>query len=106
MKAEHWQKIEEIFNEALILPIEQRTLFIAQKSAGDIELNDEINALVSEIERDDKFLNDSVFTLCARLAKSEPEILRAAVFNGCLETVFTTADSKHKPNQVLEKENL
>jgi hypothetical protein len=74
MKLERWQKIEEIFNEALILPIDQRTSFITQKSAGDVELDNEINALILEAETESDFLIDSVFAMCNKLIKSELKI--------------------------------
>lgn len=80
MSQERWKKIEEIFNKALILPVEQRTSFIARKSAGDIELCNEINELVSEAESDEKLLDDSIFTFCRQLIRTELK-LGSAVFD-------------------------
>jgi hypothetical protein len=71
MQAKRWQKIEQIFNEALVLPENQRTSFIAEESAGDIELSNEVLSLVAEIERDEDFLDDSVFTVGTELIKQE-----------------------------------
>ncbi len=80
MQAKRWQKIEQIFNEALVLPENQRTSFIAEESAGDIELSNEVLSLVAEIERDEDFLDDSVFTVGTELIKQE------------LKTVLTQSD--------------
>ncbi len=80
MQATRWQKVEQIFNEALVLPENQRTSFIVQKSDGDVELSNEVLSLIAEIERDEKFLDDSVFTLGTELVKQE------------LKTVLTQSD--------------
>jgi hypothetical protein len=80
MQATRWQKVEQIFNEALVLPENQRTSFIVQKSDDDVELSNEVLSLIAEIERDEKFLDDSVFTLGTELVKQE------------LKTVLTQSD--------------
>ncbi len=71
MQAEQWQKIEQIFNEAVALPENQRVFFIAEKSSGDVELKEEVLSLIAEIERDENFLTNSVFDLGAKLFKKE-----------------------------------
>jgi len=80
MQATRWQKVEQIFNEALVLPENQKTSFIVQKSDGDVELSNEVLSLIAEIERDENFLDDSVFTLGTELVKQE------------LKTVLTQSD--------------
>ncbi len=80
MQAKRWQKIEQIFNEALVLPENQRTSFIAEESDGDVELSNEILSLVAEFEIDEKFLSDPIFTLGTELIKQE------------LKTVFSQSD--------------
>ncbi len=70
MNQERWQKMGETFNKNLILPVEQRTLPIDRRWAGDIELGDEINELVSEAESAGKLSSDLIFTLCRRLIKT------------------------------------
>ncbi len=90
MQATRWQKLEQIFNEALVLPIDQRKSFIVQKSAGDPKLSNEILSLVEEIEKDDNFLDDSVFGLGTQLIKKE------------LNTVLTQSDfDSHRLQKLL-----
>ena len=90
MLAERWQKIEQILNEALVLPENQRTSFIAQESAGDLKLCNEVLSLVAEIESDENFLDDSVFTLGTQLIKQE------------LKTVLTQSDfDSHRLQELL-----
>ncbi len=90
MQAERWQKIEQIFNEALVLPENQRTSFIVKKSAGDVELSNQVLSLVAKDEMDENFLGDSVLTLGTRLIKQE------------LKTVLTQSDfGSHELQKLL-----
>ncbi len=75
MQATRWQKVEQIFNEALVLPENQRTSFIVQKSDGDVELSNEVLSLIAEFEVDEKFLSDPIFNLGTQLINRESHLL-------------------------------
>ncbi len=48
MSANRWQQIEEIFQSALDLAPAERLRFVAEHSAGDIELKQEVEKLLKE----------------------------------------------------------
>lgn len=67
MKEDWWSRIEEIFNKAIILPKKQRYEFIESLCISDIQLRDEILALLSEDELEDVSISNSPFNLGTKL---------------------------------------
>ena len=64
MDAEKWQKINELFHEALKLKTGERDLFLASSSQGDDKLYGEVRKLLSAYEKSDDFIKSPV--LCTR----------------------------------------
>jgi serine/threonine protein kinase/Tol biopolymer transport system component len=62
-----WQTIEEIFNGALGLPRSEREAFLTSASGDDADLRAEVDELLSEADRPNKFLSESDFALSAHL---------------------------------------
>src|SRR6185369_16212129 len=58
MKPADHQKVIEIFNDALELPVDQRAQFLAQECGADTELLKEVESLLAS--NDDMFLEDDV----------------------------------------------
>jgi hypothetical protein len=47
MTSEHWQRIENLYHEALKLEAEQRAAFLVEASGGDAELRREVESLLA-----------------------------------------------------------
>ena len=60
MSPEHWQRIEEIFQTALDLSLSQRAGFVAEKCAGDVALQAEVEKLLSQFEEAGSFIEQPV----------------------------------------------
>lgn len=56
MSPERWQKIEEIFQDALDLPPSRRADFVAEKCADDAELKAEVEKLLLQFEDASNFI--------------------------------------------------
>ena len=73
MRENLWSKIEDIFNKAVVLPKNQRHEFVDKLCITDETLRDEILALLSEDDRENNVLNQSVFNLGINLLDEELE---------------------------------
>src|ERR1051326_6281912 len=75
MTPEHWQRVDEIFQAAIELPLEKRDLFLTQACAGDQTLRSEIEALIASDEHGLSFIEDPAFEMAANLlVSSKPEL--------------------------------
>jgi len=63
MNSLRWQEIEELFNQALALPLDERTSFLTSTCGDDAALRAEIDSLLSEVDQPDLFLSESNFTM-------------------------------------------
>jgi hypothetical protein len=66
MQNNNWQKIEEIFNYAVVLPVAERRRFVEETCNQDPELRDEIISLIDSDCLEDSFIDEPVFTLGAQ----------------------------------------
>jgi len=71
MQTTRWQKIEQIFNEAVGLSPETREQFVAEKCGGDDDLCREILALLIEDSQNSAFLNEPLFSDGLRLLDND-----------------------------------
>lgn len=80
MAAENWQKLKEIFQDALNLPIENRLDFVRSKTGGDEELFDKVkNLLASYVEADD-FIESSTFAVADFISDGgEPSLINQKI---------------------------
>ncbi|MFN2533102.1 MAG: protein kinase [Pyrinomonadaceae bacterium] len=67
MKADRWQRIEQVFHAAIQRKPEERASFLQQTCAGDKALYDDVEALLSSYEQDDSFFEDSASALAAEM---------------------------------------
>jgi hypothetical protein len=58
MDAERWRQIQDVFEEAAVLPREARDAFLSVACEGDPELRAEVASLLSSAETADTFLSD------------------------------------------------
>jgi len=56
MDTERWERIEEIFNNALILDADKREEYLAEVCSDDVGLRTEVESLISSHEDDSTFL--------------------------------------------------
>ena len=113
MKQTHWQTIEQIFNEAVALPPDERASFVAEKSGDDEELRREILALLAEDAENTDFLNEPIFSDGLRLLENDfSELLKAGKFarykllkllgRGGMGAVFLAQDTTLERNIALK----
>ncbi|HKU75582.1 MAG TPA: protein kinase [Pyrinomonadaceae bacterium] len=67
MSASQWQRIEELFHEALQLHSESREKYLALECSGDLELLNEVRSLLEETEREKTFIEAPVVDLGLRV---------------------------------------
>lgn len=66
MKADHWQRIEQIYHAALERPADQRETFIAEACSGDQATLREVAALLAANEQASGFLSELAINLEAK----------------------------------------
>jgi Tol biopolymer transport system component/predicted Ser/Thr protein kinase len=71
MPKNQWQKIEEIFNRAVVLPSAERRKFVKDVCGEDKNLCDEVLTLVEADSVEEHFLDEPVFSLGARLLDAD-----------------------------------
>jgi len=71
MDSLRWQKIEEVFNQALALRIDERESFLKSACVDDTVLRTEIDSLLREVDESDHLLSESTFALGAELLSRE-----------------------------------
>jgi serine/threonine protein kinase len=67
MDTHRWQKIEQLFNEVLALPLDEREPFLVTACSDDRRLRSEVDSLLSEVDQPSQLLSQPAFTLGARL---------------------------------------
>lgn len=67
MEEEKWNKIEQIFNQAVLLPASRRNSFVENHCNGDAVLRAEITSLLGADQESDEILEQTVFPLVAQL---------------------------------------
>src|ERR1041385_8314716 len=67
MKADRWQKIEQVFHAALERKPEERARFLHETCAGDSSLYGDVEALLASYVQDDSFFEDSASALAAEM---------------------------------------
>jgi len=67
MKADRWQKIEQVFHAALERKPEERARFLHEICAGDSSLYGDVEALLTAYVQDDSFFEDSASALAAEM---------------------------------------
>src|SRR4030095_10680715 len=67
MKADRWQKIEEVFHAAFQRKPQERATFVKQTCASDDGLYGDVKALLTSYEKDDSFFENSASALAAEM---------------------------------------
>ncbi|HMJ25048.1 MAG TPA: serine/threonine-protein kinase, partial [Pyrinomonadaceae bacterium] len=67
MNTHRWQRIEELFNAALALPLDEREPFLITACTDDHNLRSEVDSLLNEVDQPSELLSQPAFTLGARL---------------------------------------
>src|SRR3989454_10259665 len=67
LKANRWQKIEQVFHAALQRNPDERTNFLKEACAGDNGLYGNVKSLLASSDQDDSFFEHSAFALSAEM---------------------------------------
>ena len=74
MKAERWEKVDRLLDEALALPLSERDAFLNRATSGDEELRREVASLLHAHDRaDGKFLDAPALEIAARGLAARPD---------------------------------
>ena len=71
MKPERWQKIDEIYHDALDLDASRRETFLSEACAGDAELRDEVESLIASHDQAGSFIAEPALKVAARLLSED-----------------------------------
>lgn len=75
MELADWQKIEEIFFEAVSLPFDERDSFIKMKTDGNSDLYSEVYVLLENDDRQGIFLDEPIFSVGAQILSLDNETI-------------------------------
>lgn len=81
MQEKRWQKIEEIFAQAVALPLSERKRFVEEICADDEELCREILELLQEDEVNKEFLSEPVFAKALKIINNDFSELIGKIFH-------------------------
>lgn len=70
MASGRWQRVEELFHQALALPAGARAPFLATACGDDAALRAEVDSLLAQAPQSDRFLDASAFEVAARQVPS------------------------------------
>src|SRR2546430_4941387 len=87
MNSERWQRIEQVFHEALQLEAEARLSYLAQSCSEDSSLREEVESLIDSLERDSSFLVQPAFDRGLRILAKDSGALTAGRSVGPYETL-------------------
>ena len=71
MPSERWLQVEQLFAEAVTLPVDRREAFVERASGADCGLRDELTALLATVERAGPFLSSTALDVFARQISRE-----------------------------------
>jgi eukaryotic-like serine/threonine-protein kinase len=81
MLTNRWEKIEQVFNEAIAVPVAERDFFVEQACGADDDLRLEVFSLLKADNQSDEILEQSVFPLVAQLLDDDfGELLQKSDF--------------------------
>lgn len=71
MVSKQWEKIQQIFNQAVLKPEDQRYFFVKDQCGTDVDLLSQVISLLSADEHFDQILEQPVFPIVARLLDND-----------------------------------
>jgi serine/threonine protein kinase len=80
MHQDRWQRIEDIFKQAVALPPADRQKFVEKTCKGDAELCREILELLEADTAEENFLDEQVFSLGARFLDADDFLVKESEF--------------------------
>jgi TolB-like protein/Flp pilus assembly protein TadD len=71
MQASRWEKIEQVFNEAIAVPVTERVSFVERTCGADDDLRFEVISLLEADSESNEIFVESVFPLVSQLIDSD-----------------------------------
>src|SRR6266478_8063301 len=70
----HGQRVKNLFNAAVDLPMAERETFLSDACAEDYDLRSEVESLIASHEKDGSFIDSPAYEAAAGLLASDPEL--------------------------------
>ncbi len=82
MDKERWKQIDDLVERALELPEAEREKFVSDESFGDLDLKEQVLALLEAEKASDNFMADSAMNLMAReIAEDSTNVFTNSLYN-------------------------
>jgi eukaryotic-like serine/threonine-protein kinase len=88
MTPERWQKIEQLFEAVLELPVEERTIYLENASAGDEELRRRVEAMLAADMQEDLLMDQPAYRIDGALTLSNSTLDDTQSFSGEMIGVY------------------
>ena len=79
MQKNNWEKIKEIFNAVIDLPVEERSRYLEEKCGGDDDLISEVNSLITFHNKSGNFLETSSVIILEDEDASAKDVIQGKV---------------------------
>jgi eukaryotic-like serine/threonine-protein kinase len=89
MSPERWQKIHQLFEDALERPPEERAAFLAQACAGDEEMQRRVEGMLAADARDDLLIDRPAYQAADTVASPKPQASDSKSFSGEMIGVYS-----------------
>src|SRR6266705_4966524 len=88
MTPERWQKVKDIFDSALRLESDHRSVFLARACGNDVELLQEVESLISAHENTGTFIDSPAYEMAAELIVNDKVELKPGQTIGAFEITY------------------
>ena len=83
----HWQRVKNLFNAAVDLPMAERETFLSDACAEDYDLRSEVESLIASHEKDGSFIDSPAYEAAAELIMDDKAELKPGQKIGSYEIV-------------------
>lgn len=102
MQSSQWQRIDEIFHQALEVPGPLRSRLISDLANGDIQLQQEVESLVAHHRESEEWLNDATSHRLRESVQEAIRILQSPATISCETVSMSPSSEASSRKKVLE----